>query len=58
MSGNCFVWKQDGSRFHGMFYKNKKDGTGNEKLPDGRLIEGIWKNGTLIDRWQDEAMLM
>ena len=45
LTGNCFVWRQDGSRFHGIYYKGKRDGNGTEKLPDGRLIEGTWKNG-------------
>lgn len=34
-----------------MFYKGKRDGNGTEKLADGRIIEGMWKNGILVDKW-------
>ena len=51
LHGHCFVQKQDGTRFHGIFSKGKRDGTGTELTSDGKSIEGTWKNGNLVDRW-------
>ena len=31
--------------FEGEFVNDKKHGRGKMKLPDDRIVEGIWKNG-------------
>ena len=48
-----FIWvyytkshnQNDGKRYEGQYFYNKKEGQGTFYWPDGRQYKGEWKNG-------------
>jgi hypothetical protein len=42
--------------FEGIFVKGKKNGPGSLRYPDGKFLEGTWKNNEISERWQDEKL--